>query len=93
MKKIITMVLVATLFSSCIFANFRVPCLLNGDHKATKVGTSKMAVYVGIVALGDGGIDAAAKAAGITKIHYVDKEIFGVLGAIYLRQTVYVYGE
>ena len=92
MKKIITMVLVAALFSSCIFANVHLPKMLNGDHKSVKVGTSKCQVFVGVVAVGDAGIEAAAKAAGITKIHYVDKQIFHVLG-VYIRYTIYVYGE
>jgi hypothetical protein len=45
-----------------------------------------------LVATGDASIEAAAKSAGITKIHHVDyhsKNILGIIGTF----TVMVYGE
>jgi hypothetical protein len=33
------------------------------------------------------------KAAGITNVHYIDRETFSVLNAIYRRRTLVVYGD
>ncbi len=47
---------------------------------------------LGIYASGDASIDAAAKSAGITKIHHVDEQSTNILG-FFAKYTVYVYGE
>ncbi|MBQ5387852.1 MAG: hypothetical protein IIU55_02075, partial [Paludibacteraceae bacterium] len=43
-------------------------------------------------AVGDAGIQKAAKQAGITKISHVDKKVFSVLG-LFTKVTYTVYGE
>ena len=58
----------------------------------SKVGQSECMSVLGMVALGDASIDAAAKAAGITKIHHVDSHTMCILG-VYCKATVTVYGE
>jgi hypothetical protein len=57
-----------------------------------KVGQSEATSILGWVAQGDCGIDAAAKMAGITKIHHVDVHTFSVLG-VWAKVTTTVYGE
>ncbi len=58
---------------------------------ATKVGRAKAQGIV-LVGIGDASITAAAKDAGITKIHHVDTDVLNVLG-IYSRYETIVYGE
>jgi hypothetical protein len=64
----------------------------NALAAAPKVGRAKAVSYVGLVALGDCTISAAAKAGGITKISHVDYESTSILG-LYAETTTVVYGE
>jgi hypothetical protein len=59
---------------------------------ASKVGQSEATSILGWVATGDASIDAAAKSAGITKIHHVDYKAKSILG-FYAKYTTVVYGE
>lgn len=61
-----------------------------GDN--TKVGRSNYVSVLGIIALGDGGINVAAKNAGIKKISHVDVQKTSVLGLFSKYETI-VYGE
>jgi TRL-like protein family len=63
----------------------------DGDVSGTKVGRS---TAKGIIcyASGDASIQAAAADGKITKVHYVDSEVFSVL-TIYARYTTIVYGQ
>jgi hypothetical protein len=56
------------------------------------VGTSQATSILGWFAFGDASIDAAAKSAGISKIHHVDEQSTSVLG-IFATYKVLVYGE
>lgn len=58
----------------------------------TKVGRSNYVSVLGIVAVGDGGINVAAKNAGITKISYVDVQKTNIFGLFTKAETI-VYGE
>jgi hypothetical protein len=64
----------------------------NTISKNAKVGTSSFTNILGLVCIGDGGINAAAKTAGITKISHVDQKNLNVLGIFSKVETV-VYGE
>jgi hypothetical protein len=59
---------------------------------AAKRGEACASSILGWVATGEASISAAAKAAGITKVAYVDSTHFGVLG-IYAEYCAVVYGE
>ena len=60
--------------------------------KSNKVGTAEAISILGMVGVGDAGIDAAMKNGGITKVHHVDNKVMSFLG-IYAKWTVVVYGE
>lgn len=102
MRKFFALILIAGFMSSCAFVSAPVMGTLYTDVKAplavtsnagsTKVGTAKMQSILGIVATGDASIEAAAKSAGITKIHHVDYEANSILGIV-ASFTVVVYGE
>jgi hypothetical protein len=64
---------------------------VDGVVKSTKTGVAEAKGII-IVALGDSSIDAACKAGGITKIHYIDYETLNILG-IYGSVKTTVYGE
>lgn len=58
----------------------------------SKVGQSQRTSVLGLVAIGDSGINSAAKSAGIKKVSHVDIREFSVLG-LFSTVTTYVYGE
>ena len=58
----------------------------------TKVGKSNYISVLGIVAVGDGGVNAAAKNAGIKKISHVDEQKTSILG-VFTKSETFVYGE
>ncbi len=57
-----------------------------------KTGAATATSILGIVATGDASIEAAAKNAGITRIHHVDHHTKNILG-FYAEFTTIVYGE
>nr|NQU90667.1 hypothetical protein [Bacteroidota bacterium] len=102
MRKLFALIIIAGFLSSCafvaapvtgfIYTDVKAPIAVTGNTGSTKVGTAKMQSILGLVATGDASIEAAAKSAGITKIHHVDYEATGILGIIATFTTV-VYGE
>lgn len=64
----------------------------DGQRGSSKVGTAEAKGYVGVVALGDASIQAAAREAGITRIHHVDYQAKSYVG-VYTIYTIIVYGD
>ena len=58
----------------------------------TRVGKSNSVTVLGMVSVGDGGINAAAKNAGIKRISHVDVQKTSILGVFSKSETI-VYGE
>jgi hypothetical protein len=77
-----------------IFTDIKAP--LDYNMNETKVGTrsgkSETMSILGLVALGDGSVKAAADNGRISTIHSADYEYFNVIG-IYQRYRTVVYGE
>ena len=105
MKKVKTFLLVAGstfLISSCamvkaplsgyVYTGVKAPVTATSNSNSSKVGTSQATSVLGWFAFGDASIDAAAKSAGISKIHHVDEQSTSVLG-IFATYKVLVYGE
>lgn len=90
------------IFSSCamvkaplsgfLYTDVKAPLVATSNSGASKVGTSEATSILGWVATGDASIDAAARSAGISKIHHVDEQSTNILGII-AKYKVYVYGE
>jgi len=74
------------------YTDVRGPLAAESAGEATKVGMASCQTVMGFVAWGDASIDAAAKKAGITKIHHVDFDSYSMFGA-YACFTTIVYGE
>lgn len=102
MKKLLAIVFLASFLSGCafvaapttglIYTDVKAPFAVTDNEGSSKVGTGEITSILGIVATGDASIDAAAKSAGITKIHHVDYQAMSVIG-IYAKYTIMVYGE
>jgi ABC-type sugar transport system substrate-binding protein len=78
--------------SGFLYTSVKAPVAATSNAGSTKVGTSKATSILGWFATGDASIDAAAKSAGITKIHHVDEKCMSVLG-LFAKYEVFVYGE
>ena len=57
------------------------------------MGRSQAHSVLWLVAWGDAGTQAAAKAGGIKTINHLDAEFFLVLVGLYSRRTTIAYGE
>ena len=75
-----------------IYAGYDAPFAVTSNEIGSKVGTASNVSVLGLVAVGDGSIDLAAKKAGIKKISHVDVKTFSVLG-LFTQHTYVVYGE
>ena len=101
-KKFAMLLSVVALMSSCaavksplsgvVYTKVKAPVAVTDNSNSTKVGSAQATSILGIVAKGDASIEAAAKAAGITKIHHVDEESTSILG-FFAKYKVFVYGE
>ena len=74
------------------YTDVKAPVTATSNSNSTRVGSAEATSILGVVATGDASIDAAAKSAGITKIHHVDEHSTSILG-IFAKYKVYVYGE
>jgi len=63
-----------------------------GAGTGTKVGEACAMSILGVVALGDGSIDAAKSAGGISQVASVDHKIFSILG-VYGTACTVVHGS
>jgi TRL-like protein family len=101
-KALFIVIASALLFSSCamvksplsgfLYTDMKAPFAITDAEGSSKVGTAKATSILGWIATGDASIEAAAKSAGITKIHHVDEHVTNILG-FFATYTVVVYGE
>ena len=102
-KMLVCLLVVVTFMSSCamltktplnggLFTDVKSPVAVTGNSGSSKVGVSSAVSILGLVALGDASTDAAAKKAGITKIHHVDQHGTSIIG-LFASYKIYVYGE
>ncbi len=75
-----------------LFTEVKLPAIATANKGGDKVGVSECTSILGLIATGDASIEAAAKSAGITKIHSVDWEAKNILGIYGVYKTV-VRGE
>ncbi len=75
-----------------VFTSVTQPSEATSNKVGSKVGTAKVFNICNVVAIGDAGIDKAAKLAGISKVSHVDVKTTNILG-LYIAKTYFVYGE
>jgi hypothetical protein len=104
MKKlaILAIFAIAVSFSGCMapmspvsgmfYMDVKAPMIATSNTKGKKVGEASVKSILGVYAVGDASIEAAAKAGGITKISAVDYKSKTILGIISTFTTV-VYGD
>ena len=102
LRWLVAVVLMAAFLGGCAYAvapvtgglytGVRGPWTATGQGTALQVGTSSCYSLLGLVAVGDASIEAAAKNGNITKIHHVDHESMSVFGVYSTYKTI-VYGE
>lgn len=77
-----------------VYSDYRAP--LDYDQEGlpmgSRTGMSESISILGLVALGDASIDAAATNGGISNVHGADYEYFNVLG-VYQKYVTIVNGE
>ena len=84
--------IVSSPLTGVIYTDVKSPVAVTDNEGSSKVGKAEATSILGIVATGDASVDAAAKAAGISKIHHVDQKGTSILG-IFAKYEVFVYGE
>lgn len=102
MKKIFALAFIAFMFTGCsavkspvtgmIYTDIKDGMAVTANAGSSKVGTAEAKGILGVVAIGDASIQAAAKEAGITRIQHVDYHSKSYVG-VYSVYTVIVYGE
>ncbi len=92
---IITLALVATVLSGCLYSHVTVPLSteLNKTDLGHKQGESSTYSLLWLFAWGDGGAAEAAKNGGITIMRHMDRRINIILFGLYTRTTTIVYGD
>ena len=81
-----------------IYSNVTTPAQMlavatDANAKPVKTGRATSSAVFGITASGDGGIDAAMKDGGITKVHHIDHNITLFVYGLYWSETLIVHGE
>lgn len=102
MKKIFAIAFAAMLFTGCgivksplsggLYMDVKDGLAVTSNSGSSKVGTAEAKSYLGLIAIGDASIQAAAKEAGISRIHHVDYQSKSIL-SLYNVYTVVVYGD
>ena len=76
-----------------LFSNFKAPLSTEFDKTeiGTKVGKASTYSFLGLISVGDTGIQEAARNGHITKVNHADYEHFNFL--VFQKTSVFVYGE
>lgn len=93
--RIAGVLLVALLAAGCAVSDIKTPLDLNLDQTrlGSKTGTATAYSVLWLFAWGNAGYAEAAKNGGITVMRHADQETFAVLGGLYTRWRVVVYGD
>ena len=83
---------VAAPIHGSLYQNVKYPVAVTTNEGGSKVGTATATSYLGMVAMGDASVEAAAAAGGIKKVKSVDAHAYSIFGIIGWY-TVTVYGD
>lgn len=77
-----------------VYTGIKAPLDVDADNTAItgKRGTASTINVLGLVAMGDASVKAAAEDGGITKVEHMDYEFFNVL-FVFSKYTTIVYGQ
>jgi hypothetical protein len=93
--RILTVLVVSSLFSGCAYTRISIPLDDNFDETelGSKEGKSHTRTVLYLVSWGNGGSKAAAENGDIKIIKHADREIYSILFGLYTRMTTVVYGD
>lgn len=95
MKRFVTLALLCSLLSGCLYSNVRFP--LDEDlwktELGSKVGVASNYSILWLVAWGDAGVQAAARNGEISVINHMDMGVESYFFGAYTRRDTIVYGE
>ncbi len=80
------------LYQGTTFPSLDLEVQSDANVKPSKTGEASCSSILGLIAVGDCGVQAAMKAGGISKIHSADIKYTNILG-LYAKQTLIVTGE
>lgn len=101
MKKLILLTLIVGIMSSgcaavgmngVLYTGVTEPVNATSNSRGAKTGEASCTNVLGLVAVGDCSIDAAARKGGINNIKTVDQKSTSVLG-LFVKQTTIVSGD
>ena len=77
-----------------IFSQIRAPVDIDCDNTdlGSKVGQAGAVSVLGLIAVGDASVQAAARQAGITTVKHLDYEFMNILG-LYTNMKITAYGD
>ncbi len=78
--------------SGALYTDATGPITATSSSSATKEGTATCKNILGLIALGDCSVDAAAKQGSISQIKSVDTKVWSILG-LYTTSTTIVKGD
>ena len=98
MKKIalvISVMLMLSILSGCLYSHVTVPLSTNLDKTdlGHKKGEASIYSVLWLFAWGDSGGATAAKNGEISTMTHMDRELYVILFGIYTRTTTIVYGD
>ncbi len=107
MKKILMASVIALSLTGCatkapfqpamglVYNNTKAPLSLEYENTnlGSKTGTSSAMSVLGLVALGDASVEAAAKNGKIRTVKHADYDFTNVFFGVYTKTNVYVYGD
>jgi hypothetical protein len=93
--KLAVAIMILFLAGSCVYLNVKTPfdVDLNKTELGSKKGVATAYSVLWLVAWGNAGYAEAAKNGGITVMRHSDQETLAVLGGIFTRWRVVVYGD
>ena len=95
LKTIMMLTAAGLLQAGCVYTHVQVPLDTNFDKTelGTKKGEADIHSVMWLVAWGDGGTQAAAKAGDIKVIRHADSELHLYLFGVYAKLATIVYGD
>jgi hypothetical protein len=96
-----TVIMTVALISGCatplpmgaLYTNVTLPITSStGEIKYSKIGKSECKSFLGLIAIGNAGLNDAARSYSLTEIKYVDYHVENILGILGTYTTT-IYGE
>lgn len=94
-RRIVLLVYLMVQLSACVFLNVTVPLDkdVNNSELGEKIGKAKTHSVLWLIAWGDGGTAAAARAGNIQRVQHLDVRYYSILFGLYSSRETIAYGD